>query len=423
MKFSLKKQIKMSTNSTVVKESGKMYIAQGMGMVFAGLIIITTGKFLTIAEVGLINYIVVMISLTSAFFNFGLDNTSARVVLQERTKEGKRIVTGTALLLSIILAGIYGIFLILINLSVPLWGRIDIQPLVYLILPFAGYNIILITYKQICYANGSIREASVQLCISYIIYWFFLLLAHFLGFLSLKVALISSFAINMLATAVPIIIWHAGELRLNRYATDKLWIEQKARGWKIYLSRVFFSSSFNLDTMILGAFHPLDSVAHYSIAKYMAMPVSLVGTSVSQSTYRQYSKANKISQKLIMRVAMFTAVMACIMFIAGVVVVMILGESYDGMLKILPLTILYSVINGVNALYNSFMNAKGLAEELKRLAIISAVANLVFNFSLIIPFGAMGGCVASLLVVSIMLAFRIYYCRKYEKDHDVAGKV
>ena len=63
------------------------------------------------------------------------------------------------------------------------------------------------------------------------------------------------------------------------------------------------------------------------------------------------------------------------------------------------------------------MNAKGLAEELKRLAFIGAVANLVFNFSLIIPFGSMGGCVASLLVVSIILVFRIYYCRKYEKDH------
>ncbi len=413
---------KMIRNSSVVKESGKMYIAEGIGMGFAFMITLTKGKLLPIDEVGLINYIVAMVSLTSAFFNFGLDNTSARVVLRERTKEGKETVTGTALLLSILFAEFYGIVLIIINLSSPLWSKAYIQPLVWLILPVAGYNIVLVTYKQLCYANGSIWEASAQLCISYVVYLVFLLIAHFFKFLNLQVALVSSYAVNMLTILIPILILHRSKLRLDRVALEKLKTEQKERGWKIYLSRVFFSSTFNLDTLILGIFHPLDAVAHYSITKYLAMPVSLIGTSVSQSTYRKYSDENRISRKLILRVVAVTLIMAVTMFVVGLLVVLILGKDYQGMLKILPLSILYSIVNGVNALYNSFMNARGLAEELKRLAIIGAIANLVFNFALIIPFGAMGGVVASLIVVVIILISRIYYCKRYEKQQEAAGE-
>ena len=404
-------------NPTIV-ESGKMYVAEGIGMLFAFLIMLTKSKLLTVDEVGLINYIVALVSLTSAFFNFGLDNTAARVVLNEKTKADKEKVTGTALLLSIILAEIYGIILIAINLSVPLWGNTEVQPLVYLILPFAGYNIVLVTYKQICYANGSIREASIQLSISYILYWIFLLIAHFLGFLDLKVALISSYGINMATVVIPILFFHWKHIRIDKSSFQKIRKEQRERGWKIYLSRVFFSSTFNLDTLILGIFHPLDAVAHYTIAKYIAMPVSMIGNSVSQSTYRKYSDQKKISRKLISRVTIITVIAAIVMMVVGVLMVLFLGKEYYGMLAILPLAILYSVINGVSAIFNSFMNAKGMAEELKRLAIIGAIANLVFNFALIIPFGALGGVVASLLVIITILIARVFYCKKYEALHE-----
>lgn len=403
------------TRSTIAKESGSMYIAEGLGMLFAFLITVTRAKFLSVDEVGLISYIVALIAVTSAFFNFGLDNTAARVLLNEKGVESKESVFGTSFVVSFILAEFYGIILIFINLTVPFWGRTDIQYYVYCILPFAGYNILLVTYKQLCFASGKIKEASIQLCSSYIIYWLFLIIAHLFNFLTITVALVSSYVINMLSVIIPAVFYHKDSLKIDKTVLRNLNIEQKERGWKIYLSRVFFSSTFNIDTLILGIFHPLDSVAHYAIAKYLSIPVQMIGNSVSQATYRQYANINKVNSKLIKNVLKITVFAAILMYIVGRITVLFLGNDYVGIIIILPISILYSVVNGVNSLYNSFMNAKGMADELKKLAFMGALANILLNFALIIPFGAIGGVIASLLVVIIILALRIYYCSKYEE--------
>lgn len=420
MKKKILSLLSLSKNNTVINESGRMYIAEGIGIFFAFLIVIVRSKFLTVDEVGLISYIVAMITLTSAFFNFGLDNTTARVVLNEKTGEGKKIVTGTALLLSIMLAIGYGIVLVFINLSVPLWGKTDIQPYVYMILPFAGYNIILLSYKQLCFANGAIHEVSIQLYISYGLYLLFLIISKYCGFLTVTTAIIASYGINMLTVVIPIIIFHKQYLKFDKDSIKKICIEQKERGWKIYLSRVLFSSTFNLDTMILGLFHPLDSVAFYSIAKYIAMPVSMVGNSVSQSIYRKYAGKNQLSRRLVIKVFVVTLIAAVVMFTVGIIMIAIMGEKYKPMLGILPISIIYSIVNGTNSMYNSYMNAKGMANELRNLSIISAIANVVFNFALIIPFGAYGGVIASLIVVFIVLGLRIYYCKKYDMNEKGA---
>lgn len=418
----LRQLIKKSVKSALVKESGRLYIAEGIGMGFAFLVLVTRSKLLTVNEVGLIDYIVSLVSLTSAFFNFGLDNTAARVVLNEKTVKEKEKVAGTAFLVSAVLTIVYGLVLAIINFTVPLWGHSDMQALVYMIIPFAGYNIVLLTYKQVCFASGNIKEASIQLYISYVIYWIVLLVTYFFGCVNVQIVLVSSYAINFVTVIIPIVIYHKSAIRLSRCALERLWSEQRERGWKIYFSRVFLGSTFNLDTLILGIFHPLDTVAHYTITKYIAMPVSMVGNSVSQSVYRQYAKANRISKKLIWRVLFLTVVAAGTMLFCGFVVAMFLGDEYKGMLRILPLSIMYSIVSSVNAMYNSFMNAKGMAEELKHLAIIGALANLICNLVLIIPFGAIGGVWARLVVVAIVLCSRVYYCRKYEKTNNLVAE-
>ena len=290
-----------------------------------------------------------------------------------------------------------------------------------LIAPFVGYNILLVCYKQICFGLGNIKEASIQLCISYIIYFVFLVLAQLTGTLTLTFAIVASYAVNMMTVLLPILVLYRKELRWNRDSWQKIKQEQRERGWKMYLSRVIFVSSGNLDTIIVGIFHPLDSVAFFSLTKYFAMPISMLGTSVSQSIYRKLGSGNRISRSVLQKVILITVALAIAVFATGVVAVLIMGDTYLSMLSILPISIVSNAILSVNALYNSFMNAKGMADEVKNLALVGVVAKIVLNLTLIIPLGALGGVIANLAVTIIIFVLRVCYCNRYVKRTEVAN--
>ena len=63
-------------------------------------------------------------------------------------------------------------------------------------------------------------------------------------------------------------------------------------------------------------------------------------------------------------------------------------------------------------MYTYFMNANGMAKEQKVVAYVGLAVSLSANFGLIIPFGAMGGVYASIVILIAILSVRMYFCHK-----------
>jgi O-antigen/teichoic acid export membrane protein len=416
----IKRLLGQFKKSGTARESGMLFFAEGFGLVFSILIYLVRPKLLTVAEIGLISYVVSLAGFFSGFFSFGLDNTGARLILHQPDVESKKRLAGMILLIGMILCALFSLFMFAASLFIPYFGRKEALPLLYNILPFVGYNILLIIYNQICYALGTMKQAAAQLFLYSFLYFLLMLALNYLGVYTVKTAIISEFGLHMLVVAVPVIFLYFRKLRFHKELWGFIKKEQKEKGWKIYLSRVIFIPSFNMDTLILGFFHSLDSVAHYTLSATIASPISIIGKSVSQSLYRKFSDYNKIEEKKVILLSVITLGAAVCCYIAGVIVVKrFLGKSYYPMLSILPLAIVVAIIRGINNIYISFMNAKGLANQLKNCAIIGLVANIIFNFGLIIPFGAVGGVYASIIVLGIIFMMRIYYCNQYTKGQLV----
>ena len=69
-------------------------------------------------------------------------------------------------------------------------------------------------------------------------------------------------------------------------------------------------------------------------------------------------------------------------------------------------------MRGVTTFYNTFMSAHARGREMRNVAFILTVSNLLFNFALIPPFGATGAAWASLLALLVnYLAYLIQYRR------------
>jgi O-antigen/teichoic acid export membrane protein len=408
--------INKAKSSTLILESGMMFTAEGIGLMFAMFITIFRGRYLSVDDIGLIGYITTVIAFFSAFFNLGLDNTGARLVLNQKDKAEKKEITGMVLLLTIVLCAVFSVFMIIVNIFLPVFGYGQAVRYIYMILPFAGYNILLITFKQLCFGLGEIKRASFQLFISYVVYFAILFILQLTGNMNLATANFFSFAVNMLTVLLPVFYIYRKNLRWNQGAWDKIKVEQKERGWKIFFSRVIYISSNNLDVLILGFYHPLSSVAYYTLSKYFSMPILIAGNSISQSLYRKYGVTNHIDKRMLRTIVILVFAAAMGIYLISVGAVYVMGNEYRPVLNILPLSLLSYCFSGINAIYVSFMNAKGMANELRNLSIVGMLVHLVSGFALIIPFGAIGGIWSYLITIIVVLSMRIYYCNRYKKS-------
>ena len=387
-------------------------------MGLALLIVLIRPQFLTVAEVGFIGYVNGMISFFSSFFSFGLDNSGARLIINQQDDERKSRMAGTMMFLALALCLVFSLFMAIAGIFVPYFGRSEAVPLLYLVLPFAGYNILLIFFNSNCYALGRIKLASVQMFIFQIIYLPLMLLMRWMDVYGLETAIFSEYAIHMLVLLIPIFIFDRKYLKNHKDLWPDIKEEQKNKGWKIYMSRVMFLPTFNMDTLILGAFHPMESVSYYTLTNTITRPITIIGQSISQSMYRKYANQSCVSKKQITYLSLLSAAVSVTGFIGcHIVIRLFLGESYLPMLAILPFSIGAAFVRGISSIYVSFMTSKGLADETRKCAIAGMVANIVFNFALIIPFGAIGGMYASIIVLLINLGMRMHYCAQYARNN------
>lgn len=400
-----------------IYESLMMFCAEGIGLMFMLFIYLVRPKLLSIDNIGLIAYVASLVSFFSTFFVFGIDNTGARMIISQQDEKSKNRFAGMTLLMGIILAFIFSVFMFGVSFFVPYFGNPQASILIRMLLPFIGYNIVLSIYSQVCYALGKIREASIQLALYSIIYFGIMLGMYYLGIFNLKSAMMVEYGIRMLVVIIPIGTIYYKYLRFYKEEWKKFKKEQRERGWIIYFSRVIFFPTFGIDSLILGYFYPLASVAHYTLSNTISAPINVIGNSLSQSLYRKFSNKNRINKKYVLFLVFITLIASLGCYIVSFAIIKyFLGNKYMPMIYILPVTILAYALRGITSLYTSFMNAKGMAHQTRNCAIVGFIGNIVFNFGLIIPFGAFGGAVASVIVLGTNLGMRVFYCSKYRLE-------
>jgi O-antigen/teichoic acid export membrane protein len=71
-----------------------------------------------------------------------------------------------------------------------------------------------------------------------------------------------------------------------------------------------------------------------------------------------------------------------------------------------------AALRGVTTIYNSYLSGAGRGRELQATGLILAGSNLLLNFALIPPYGAMGAAVASLVALAVNLVAHVYFYRR-----------
>ena len=98
--------------------------------------------------------------------------------------------------------------------------------------------------------------------------------------------------------------------------------------------------------------------------------------------------------------------------VAGTFVDAVFSDRYRDVVPLLVPLLAAQVVRGTTSIYNTYLSAHGRGRELRNAGLVLTASNLVLNFALIPPYGAMGAAWASLVaLVANHVAHIVFYRR------------
>jgi O-antigen/teichoic acid export membrane protein len=184
---------------------------------------------------------------------------------------------------------------------------------------------------------------------------------------------------------------------LGRHARDY--------GFQTYIGRVLSVATYNMDVLMLGALTNARAVAYYSLAGSAAYVVGLPVSGLAAALFGRMTAGARLDGRWLAFGWVSGLLCALIVVVlAHPLIPVILSRRYEPAVALIGPLALAEVVRGVTTVYNTFLAAHGNGRALRNAALILTASNLILNFALIPPFGAMGAAWASFAALLANLA-------------------
>ena len=395
-------------------------LAQGAGFAFseatvAGLGAISTAliaRGLSTRGFGSATFAVSFLLFAALFFDFGLFLPAARLTAVQAAADRARMI-GAALMLYVPVGLLFSAAIFGLSFFVNGWFHVDAgyalrltAPLV-LLYPFRT----LATYL----AQGSERlhiysVTNVLGQLLFVIALGVLDLTHVRFTVPLVLELrVAGIAISTLV----FIVWLSPVFRGAIRLVPRFIEHARDYGFQVYTGAVLSMATYNMDVLMVGALTNARQVGYYSLAGSVAYMVGLPVYGVCKALFARLTAAPAIETRwLIFAAAIGLVGATAVSLLAYPVIPLVFSPRYRGAIElVLPLAFAEGV-RGVTTVYNSFLSAHGRGRELRSAALVLTASNLVFNFALIPPFGALGAAWASFAALVLNLIAHVVLYRR-----------
>jgi O-antigen/teichoic acid export membrane protein len=184
-------------------------------------------------------------------------------------------------------------------------------------------------------------------------------------------------------------------------------------GFNVYVGRLLSIGTYNMDVLMLGYWATAGDVGFYTLAGSIAAVAGLPMLGLSTTLFGRMAREQHIEQHWILVTALMGAALAVLAWLlAAPFIRLVFSPAYlDAAPLVLPLALAQGV-RGVTGVYNTFLAAHGRGRELRNAGFVLTGSNLLFNFALIPPFGAMGAAWASLLALILNLVAHVGFYQR-----------
>jgi O-antigen/teichoic acid export membrane protein len=184
-------------------------------------------------------------------------------------------------------------------------------------------------------------------------------------------------------------------------------------GLNMYAGRVLSMGTYNMDALMLGAFAGARQVGYYAIAGSIATATGLPMNGMTAALFPRMTRKRELADRWLLTAAGTSIVVLVVAVgLAGPVIRMVFSDRYAPAIALVGPLVLAQGIRSVTSVYNGFLAAQGRGRELRNAAFVLTASNVVLNFALIPPYGAMGAAWASVAaLVANLFAHHVGYRR------------
>lgn len=418
---SLPSSIERVLGSRIIGQAVLFAASSAFVSLLAAIAKAVVARELPTASFGSFSFATSFLLFTSLFFEFGVFLPAARLLATERERDKKQIV-GAALVLFVPVGLAFVLATLALSTIVDAVFHVHASHALALIAPLA----LVYPFRQVALwlAQGldRLHVFSITSAFAQSLFIISLVVVTAAG-VSLTTVRALGLQCGALAVGgVLFTLWTRPSFRRTAPHVHALIQGARSYGFHVYVGRVLSIGTYNMDVLMLGAFTTATSVAYYSLAGAIAAGSGFPIIGLSTALFHRMVGRREIERQwLLVAWAVGLSSAALAWLFASPFIDAVFSHRYSPAVRLVAPLAFAQAIRGVTSVYNSFLSAQARGTELRNAGLILTSSNIVLNFALIPPFGAMGAAWASLIALIANLAAHIFYYRRSLPDQSDSG--
>lgn len=413
--------MRLTTIRRLVAADRLRLFGQGAGFAIsqaavAGLGALSTAlaaRALTTHEFGSLTFAVSFLAFASLFFDFGLFLPTSRLVALADGPQRREII-GAALVAFVPIGLLFSLATFALSFGVDAWFHVRAGTALRVIAPLALVYPFQTLAGALTQGTGRLHIYSVVAVLGQAVYVIGLVLITALH-ATLTVALALELRLcGMLLAGIVLVVWLMPLFRHVLAIIGRIVAHAREYGFHVYVGAVLGIATYNMDVLMVGALTNARDVGYYGLAGSMAYMVSLPVNGMCRALFPQMTSAHRLSSRWVGLSALSGLICAvAVIILSHPAVSIVFSSRYAPALVLVPPLAFAEAVRGVTTVYNSFLSAQGRGKDLRNAAFVLTGSNLVLNFALIPPFGALGAAWASLGALLLNFLAHVVLYRRY----------
>jgi O-antigen/teichoic acid export membrane protein len=381
-------------------------------LILGGAASVLLARALSTSALGSYSFLTSFLALVALVFEFGLFASASRLAALGSPIE-RRGYLGASLIAFIPVGASYLLAVWLLSFGLNGWFHIHGGGSVRLLLPLLAIFPFQFLAMQLAAGMDRLHTYSVTSVVSTSLF----LLAIVSGEIAhLRFSVTVALAMTAVATIVGqvcAVMWLHPVFRGATARVRTVKAAMREYGLSMYVGRVLSIGTYNMDVLMVSAFTNASQVAFYNLAGAIAGAVVYPGSALGRALFPHLTRQRRIDRRWVTGTSVLGLVAAAgAALAAGPVIRLLLGTRYHPAASlVLPLAAA-GAVRSVTNLYNSFLMAHGKGRHLRMAGFVLTGSNLVLNFALIPPFGALGAAWASFGALVANLGAHVHLYRK-----------
>ena len=368
--------------------------------------------YLEVAVYGQFAFFITFVLLGRSLFDFGVFEASSRLMAVEKSGIERSRLLGASLLWAILFALLSVFALFFLGKIVDNIFEVKVGFLCQKFAYGVGLYVLVVHVSRVLRGSGHIKTLAVVSITPRIIYILLLVLIILFAEFTLQATLQMMFW-GISFTLVGIWIYLKPSFATLVKQSKRIKEEVKSYGRHLYVSTVWTELLLHADKFIISYFLDSQSMAFYSLAFTLAIPLSFFSTSLATSLFNRFTSADIISPTVIRANLLFVSV-TVILFIVlrEPLIYYLFSWEYEPTIELLlPLALAFG-FSGLSKSYIMFLMANGYGKTVRNISILISTVQIGLSILVVPAYGIYGVAWVTFFVYALdLLLFILAYQR------------